>query len=985
MVRVASLLLGLAISATAAADQPNAEQQGVDFAREIQPIFARRCYKCHGPNVQEGGLQLSSRKAALAELDSGDRAVVPGDVEASGILARVRSQDESDRMPPEGKPLSPEQTARIQQWIKAGASWANHWAFEALRRPAVPKPKNAAWVRNPIDAFVLDRLEAAGLTPAPPADRVVLLRRAYYDLIGLPPTPAQVDAFLADKSPKAYEHVVDRLLKSPQYGEKWARHWLDLVRYAETNGYERDSRKDLIWKYRDYVIRAFNQDKPYDRFVLEQLAGDELPDKTGDSVTATGFYRLGIWDDEPANRPLARYDYLDDILRTTGETFLGMTIGCARCHDHKIDPVAQKDYYSMLSFFSDISPHGKGNANHVRISAESDRPAFEKRVAERRRREQSLAEQIAAVESDFLTRLAKKHPDLKIRPGKSSTPPEESAASGEELGASGEQRGGQRGGQRGVVVLADSIKSGNEWEYTTDKPADDWFEIAFDDGNWKKSQGGFGARGTPGAVVRTQWRSRDVWLRKDFGLTEIPAGLVLNIHHDEDAQVYLNGKQIATFTGYVTDYKRVDVSAASLDVLQTGRNTLAIHCRQTGGGQYIDAGLIADFSVPPTVGLVGKYGMEIIGREKLERWRQLRRELTQSQSEKLEPKTEFVMAVAERGRNKTWILGRGLPAMQGDEVGPAFPQILDPPAADVPAQYATGQTSGKRRVLAQWVASGDNPVTSRVIVNRIWQHHFGRGIVRTTSDFGFQGAPPSHPDLLDWLATEFVSEGWRMKAFHKLIMMSATYQMSSRNNLAALAKDPANDLFWRFNMRRLTAEELRDSILAVSGALNPKMYGTSIYPPLPPEVLATASRPDAAWGRSSDEESARRTIYVHVKRSLRPPMLANFDSPNTDSACAVRMSTTVPTQALGMLNSKFMSDQAAKLAARLQREHPDDIKAQVARAIRLTAGRRPQEDEVRGDVAYVDQIIAKENLSPSAALRHYCLLILNTNEFVYLD
>lgn len=936
------------------------EPAEITFSHDVQPIFARRCLQCHGSGDQEGGLRLDNRDAALAKLESGQRAIIPGDVAESALLARVTSDDPDLRMPPEGKPLTEEEVATLRSWIQGGAQWQGHWAFEPPVAQQPPVVKNKAWVQSPIDAFVLQRLEAKGLAPAAPADKLALLRRAYYDLIGLPPTPEQIDAFLADDSPQAFERIIDQLLESPQYGEKWARHWLDLVRYAETNGYERDSRKDLIWKYRDYVIRAFNEDKPYDRFVLEQLAGDELPDKDGDSITATGIYRLGIWDDEPADRPLARYDYLDDIIRTTGESLLGMTIGCGRCHDHKIDPIAQRDYYSMLSFFADISPHGGGKTNHVPITSFADRAEFEKKQEAKKQREEALAEKIFQVETAFLTELKVKHPELSVGSVKPAGP------------ADG-------------VVLADSRKAGQEWEYTLEKPANNWFEIAFDDSQWKKGPGGFGTRGTPGSVVRTEWRTREIWLRKDFGLTEIPAKLTLNVHHDEDAEVYLNGKQIASFKGYIGSYKAVDVTMQAADLLQTGRNTVAVHCRQTGGGQYIDVGLVGDFSVTTATSLARKYGKEILGAARLAEWRQMQRELAQSQAQKLELKTDYVMAVAERGRNKTWILGRGNPAMQGEEVGPAFPQVLNPPNADVPEEYQTDATTGKRRRLAEWIVSRENPLTSRVIVNRIWQHHFGRGIVRSASDFGFQGTPPTHPALLDWLAVEFRRGGWKMKAMHKRIMLSSTYQMASTHNAEAYAQDPVNDLFWRFNMRRLTAEEIRDSILSVTGTLNPQMYGPSIYPPLPQEVLATASRPGAAWGRSSPEEAARRTIYIHVKRSLRPPMLANFDVPDTDTPCAVRMSTTVPTQSLGMLNSKFLNEQAANFAKRLREAHGDSRQAQVAAAIRITTGRKATAQEVEGDIAYLDELMQEEKLSPEDALRHYALLMLNTNEFIYLD
>lgn len=938
----------------------SAAQETIDFSSDVQPILARRCFQCHGAGEQEGGLRLDQRASAVALLESDSHAVVPGQPDQSELLKRIMSTDPDLRMPPEGKPLTEDEVKALRAWIAEGAEWGSHWGFTADQNVQPPAVRDQKWVQSPIDAFVLHRLETAGLQPAQPADGVALIRRAYYDLTGLPPSPDQVNAFLKDQSPDAFAKVVDQLLASPQYGEKWARHWLDLVRYADTNGYERDSRKDLIWKYRDYVIRAFNSDKPYDRFILEQLAGDELPDRTGDSITATGFYRLGIWDDEPADRELARYDYLDDILRTTGESFLGMTIGCARCHDHKIDPVAQKDYYSMLAFFADVSPHGGGGANHVPISTAADRAAFEKMVAAKKAREKDLADQILAIESDFLARLKKAHPELELKPARKP-----GAANG--------------------VVLADSRKDGQVWEYTIERPADHWFEIAFDDSKWKKGPGGFGTKGTPGSVVRTEWRTRDIWLRKDFRLEEIPGKLTLHIHHDEDAEVYLNGKQIASFRHYVGNYLTKDVTGAALDLLQTGRNTIAVHCRQTGGGQYIDVGLTGDFSQTGTIVLARKFGREVLGEQALSKWMMLRSDLTKSQAQNPEFRTEMAMAVAERGRNRMWILGRGSPAMKGKEVDPAFPGILSPPAADIPEGYGTGQTTGRRRRLAEWIASPANPMTARVMANRIWQHHFGRGLVRTTSDFGFQGQVPTHPKLLDWLAHEFTRQGWSMKSLHRAIMLSSSYQMSSEFNEVASQKDPTNNLFWRYNMRRLTAEEIRDSILSVSGELNLHMFGPGIYPPLPQEVLATSSRPGGAWGNSPPREAARRTIYIHVKRSLRPPMLAGFDVPDTDTPCAVRMQTTVPTQALGMLNSRFLNNQAQLFAKRLQETYPDDMAARIRLAIHLTAGRMADDQEVQDDAEFIAALQKEEGLDAESALQQYALMMLNTNEFVYLD
>ncbi|HVW37215.1 MAG TPA: DUF1549 domain-containing protein, partial [Pirellulales bacterium] len=330
----------------------------VDFNRDIQPLLAQRCFRCHGPDKAEGGLKLSQRDGALAELDSGQHAIVPGTPEESELLIRVTAEDESSRMPPEGKPLKPNEIALLRNWIAAGAAWKNHWAFERVERPQPPAVTDAVWVRNPIDAFVLKRLEDAGLSPASPADPVALVRRVYYDLTGLPPSPEEVDAFTSDPSPAAYERLIERLLDSPRYGERWGRHWLDLVRYADTNSFERDGVKPNAWKYRDYVIRSFNDDKPYDRFIREQLAGDELQPGSIDALTATGYYRLGLWDDEPADPLQARYDELDDIVATTGQVFLGLTVNCARCHDHKLDPIPQTDYYSLLSFFHEVDTYG---------------------------------------------------------------------------------------------------------------------------------------------------------------------------------------------------------------------------------------------------------------------------------------------------------------------------------------------------------------------------------------------------------------------------------------------------------------------------------------------------------------------------------------------------------------------------------------------------------------------------------------------------
>jgi Protein of unknown function (DUF1553)/Protein of unknown function (DUF1549)/Planctomycete cytochrome C len=709
------------------------------FESQVQPILKARCLKCHGegPKIR-GGLRLDSRDAMLKGGELGP-AISPKEPDQSLLLQAIRFEELE--MPPSGR-LPANEVAILTRWVKEGAAWSpvvamsrakdviapkskavepvrpttgaarQEWSHRPVVRPPVPVVKRADWCRNPIDAFLLARLEKEGLKPTDETDRVTLIRRLYYDLTGLTPTPGEVDSFLADRRTDAYDRLVDHLLDSPHYGEKWGRHWLDLVRYGETNGYERDSAKPFAWRYRDYVIGAFNQDKPYDQFIREQIAGDEIDPSSPECLIATGFYRLGIWDDEPADRPLARYDGLDGIVSTTGQVVLGMTVNCARCHDHKVDPVPQRDYYRLLSFFQDVT--------------------------------------------------------------------------------------------------------------------------------------------------------------------------------DADGK---NLKKVA------------DPSGAKIDV----------------------------------------------------------------------------MCVAERGTAKTHVLLRGNPNLAGDEVEPGVPDVL----TDGSPAFSAGV--GKRRALAEWLTDRRNPRTARVMVNRLWQYHFGRGLVPTPNDFGKLGEACTHPDLLDWLAQEFMDGGWRIKRMHRLILLSTAYRMSSSASADSLAHDPGNHFFWRFPMRRLTAEEVRDSILAVSGSLNLKSGGPSIYPPIPREVMAGQSVPGQGWRTSPPREAARRSVYVHVKRSLLVPILATHDAADTDSSCPVRYTTTVPTQALGLLNGEFTNQQAIQFADRLRREAPNDLAAQIDRAIFLTTARHPSTDEVREDLAFLKKLMSEARLDEQKALSQYCLMTLNANAFLYLD
>jgi hypothetical protein len=642
---------------------------------------------------------------------------------------------------------------------------STHWAFQPVHRPAVPQPWNRSWVSNPIDAFVLARLEQKGIAPAPRADRRTLLRRVCLDLTGLPPTPDEQRAFLNDPSPDAYEKLVDRLLASPHYGERWARHWLDVARYADTNGYERDGAKPSAWRYRDYVIDAFNQDKPYNRFLTEQLAGDEVDGTDSETQIATTFLRLGTWDDEPAEPTVDRYDQLDDVLGTTAAAFLGVTLRCARCHDHKFEPFTQVDYYRMLAVFEPLR-------------------------------------------------------------------------------------------------------------------------------------------------------------RPQIGRTELD---------------------------------RVVGAAAELAAYRTAR-------ARAGAGA---AGLLV--GGPPALFQVGP-------------------QLAAARPPRRQPPA-FAYVWYENGPKApvTHVLRRGDPARPKQAVEPGVPAVLTRRQPDPPRPLA--HSTGRRLWLARWLTRPDNPLVARVMVNRIWQHHFGKGIVATANDFGTVGEPPTHPELLDWLAAEFVARGWSVKALDRLIVLSNTYRLSAASSPDAARLDPKATLLGRWRPRRLEAEAVRDGMLAVSGRLNPQMHGPGVCPPLPRAVLEGQSRPGDGWSKSDERQAARRSVYIFVKRSLAVPELEVLDAPDTTSSCEQRIVSTVAPQALTFLNGDFANEQARRLAERLRREVGSDPAAQVRYAFELALCRPPRAEELR---AALDFLTAQEREIAAGdtrqrALAAFCLVLLNTNEFVYLD
>ena len=877
----------------------------------------------------------------------------------------------------------------------------DHWSFQSLRRPPVPSVDDPAWTRNPIDAFVLSRLREAGLKPAPPAPRTTLLRRVYLDLIGLPPTPVELDAFLGDTSPAAFEKVVDDLLSRPQYGERWARHWLDVVRYAETNGYERDGLKPQAWRYRDWVINAFNLDKPYDRFLIEQLAGDEVPRSNAETQIATTMLRLGPWDDEPADPLADRFDQLDDIVAATSATFLGVTLRCARCHDHKFEPFSQKDYTRWQAIFAPLKRPQKDRADLDRdLGPHEEVAAHQALVKQLDAESGEVEQQTRGLEFQVCQRAAADGRLPLARPTR--------------------------------TLAATSQSEGQPWRYTFDPQSDaSWTAADFDDASWKSGLGGFGTQGTLGAVVRTVWNTAAIWLRREFTYDEQPFGeLRLLVEHDDDVEIYLNGVPAASAAGFITEYHEFPVAAAARAALRPGRNVLAVHCRQTTGGQGIDVGVMATLDRPasePVAQLAKELPADALKAMTTEpaKRNDSQKKLLAKHAAAIKKLTRELATDAERGRfddcdkqlaankakypaplTKGYVLyeegpkgdasrvfRRGDPRNPGDEVAPGFPAVLvdDSPAPPTPTEHSTG----RRLQLARWLTTSDHPLTARVMVNRLWQHHFGDGIVPSENDFGTAGAAPSNQPLLDWLASELIAGGWQIKRMHRLMVLSQTYQMASTSNPDAEKVDPAGALMWRFTPRRMEAESLRDTILAIGGQLNLAAGGPGVYPKISREVLETQSRPGDGWHTSEPSQAARRSVYVFLKRTLLVPELEVLDFPSTEETCEQRVVSTVAPQALTFLNGEFIHEQAQAFAQRVAKEAGADNAARIERAYRLAFSRSPTENERAAVIEFLaKQQVQIEADSPGTstaeavqlkALAALCLVLLNTNELAYLQ
>lgn len=874
------------------------------LARQAIAILQTRCVVCHGKDG-ESGLDMRTREGMLKGGSRG-AAIKLGDADES-LLYRFVAGEEKPRMPM-GEELSEYQIGLLKQWIDKGASWPsgldaapppatqaaikpisdeqrNYWAFRKPARSPVPKVKNRSWVRAPIDAFILAKLEEKGLQPSPRADKRTLIRRVTFDLTGLPPTPEEIDAFLADRSPDAYRKIVKRLLASPRYGERWAQHWLDITRFGETNGFELDVEREQAWRYRDYVVKSLNDDKPYDRFIVEQIAGDELDPNSFEMRVATGFLRAGPQHVVAGNQDLAvnRQEWLTEVMFGVGNGIMGLTVGCARCHDHKFDPIPQADFYRLQSFFA-----ASDNYDFKRPTKEQEQ-AYGSAAKAHTERLKPILDQIEAIEKPYKEKLtaAKR---AKLEP-------------------------------RFADALTKEEKLRSDEEKRLAKEAQSMLEI-----KWNELV----------AMLSPEDREKRAALRRQMHNIEL----------------------------YTPD--PLPKALAVADTLNP---------------------------TPPMNLLKG-----------------------------------------------------GDPHRLGDEVRPRFPGVMSPkdapPEAGVePVQIGEFKSTGRRLALARWLTAPDNPLTARVMVNRLWHYHFGRGIVATPNDFGRNGQQPTHPELLDWLAAEFMnptwsagdgetgrrgdganpqsatrnpqSQGWSLKRAHELIVLSNAYQQSSLVDEAKAKIDPDNKLLWRMNRQRLDAEAIRDATLTVNGNLTERLGGPSIKVPLEPEVydtIFTEYEPDNLWPVHPDpRQHSRRSLYLIRKRNVRLPLLVAFDAPDLMGVCGARQVSVHALQSLTLMNSEFMLQQSRALARRLFKEAGANERQRSERMIsslyELTLARKPQLNELRltqsflkGQATIIRDRIARGEIvskleglpqdvdeAVAAAWVDLCLATMNLNEFVYLN
>ncbi|MCC6696807.1 MAG: PSD1 domain-containing protein [Candidatus Hydrogenedentes bacterium] len=980
----------------------------LSFNRDIRPILSNACFTCHGPDSgkRKAGLRLDTEEGAFATLSSGHAAIVPGKRADSALFQRITTSDTGDLMPPpeSHKSLTAAQIVILGRWIDEGAKYERHWAFVKPIPQTLPGVADAQWPRNDVDRFILAKLETAGIAPNPEADRRTLIRRAYFDLIGLPPAPEEVDAFVNDPDPNAYDKLVDALLESPHYGERWARHWLDLARFAESHGYEQDYNREFAYHYRDFVIKAFNQDLPYDTFVKWQIAGDEYAPGDPLAMMATGFLGAGTHATQITKSQVEkeRYDELDDMARTVGTAMLGLTVGCARCHDHKYDPIPMSDYYRFISTFTktvrsnmdipvDDVTHQQALARfeqeHAPLVTELE--SFEKGtlaehfnawLASEDKRDFEAPWHVLHVENAtsaggaYFTKLD----DGSLR-AQGVNPASDTytftartdlagitAIRIEAVHDEGQVAGGPGRATNGNFALS-SIK-------VLAAPANGEGEAV--EAKLIRPIATFEQTGLPIAAAldddpKSGW-AVDPEFGKDHAAIfriETPAGFaggtILTVTLTFDVN-----------TGHGIARPRLSVSnlpwAVGFDSERQHRAAQEALTRIKGD--------------PATLTDADRDVLFAWYRTTDGDWRDRAKKLREHEALRPKPGQAQVMVCSEglpairthtQGGDyleNTHFLKRGDPNQKGDIATQGFLTALQF-AADGEGHWKVNPPEGSRTPylrtsLAEWLTDCDNGagfLLARVIVNRLWQHHMGRGIVATPSDFGLQGEPPTHPELLDWLAIELVNNGWRLKPIHRIIMTSATYRQSAAIDEAKMAADNQNKLCWHHPRKRLEAEIIRDAMLSASGTLDPTPFG--------PGTL---------------EPHQRRSIYFFVKRSKLIPMMTLFDAPDATQGMGERPATTIAPQALLMMNNALVRQCASSLAQRVcpqQAVAPDEA---VRAAYRLCVGRAPDDVELTDALAFLKEqeqsyLTEGNQDAGGAALADFCQILLSLNEFVYVD
>jgi len=922
---------------------------GIDFAKDVQPIFAAHCIKCHGPDNPKADLDLSTRKGILAILDSGKAAVAPGNPDASPLMARVTSLDPDELMPPpkKGERLAAAQIATLRRWIKEGAEWSTHWAYRPLEKPATPSVKDKIWPRNPIDNFVLTKLERNDITPSPEAERHTLIRRLSYDLLGLPPTPSEVRNFESDKSPEAYSKLVDRLLTSPHFGERWGRHWLDKARYADSDGYEKDRPRMNAWRYRDWVINSINADLPFDQFTIQQLAGDLLPNATDLQKLATAFNRQTLTNTEGGtDKEQWRVAAVMDRVETLGSVWLGLTVTCARCHNHKYDQLTHKEYYQLFAYFNNgdetsasvprsrqkLSAFAETQAAH-----DTKMKAFQAQV---NARDEVLRQSLPKLEKALRSELAKQasspaayHPIklLSARAGKNNSVKFSAQEDGSLL-VSGDNPDGAEyeleleTQQREITglkleVLPDSslpakgpgrtphgnfvlndirVYASTRQEFTgqplkLSRATASHSQKDWPAGNAIDGRIGVGSKGTGWAIGPAYGKPHTLTVTFTQPL-RMKSNIFLHVVLDQKygKQHTIGRFRISTRTGHAPG-EGIPKNIAQLLVKNPSQRAAA--------EQQALFSFVRDRDPETTA---------------------LQAQIKNLNASAPKPPVMSVRVLSQRTNSPraTHIFHRGEFKQPKDKVSPLTPATLP---------TAKNRAQGDRLDLARWLVDGQNPIVPRVTANHIWMHLFGEGLVRTVNDFGVRGDAPTHPQLLDWLAGEFIRQKWSRKDMIRLIVHSATYRQSSVHRPELTDRDPNNHLLHRQNRFRVEAEIIRDLSLATSGLLSPKIGGPSVFPPLPAGVADLSYANNFKWNPSKGEDRYRRGMYTFFKRTSPHPNLLTFDCPDSNVTCVKRTRSNTPLAALATLNNEVFTEAAKALGKRMLAASKTDTE-------RLTAG-----------------------------------------------